>query len=161
MLHFLTSLQLRLLLASLPHHPFHLRQPYNQVDHQPNNQLNQPALEHHNQPNQQKHLDRLNYQYFPSLDLTYRPQQPSYQTAEPVFTSKGVEKSGIFFFQLIKSIFLPDEKEPRQVAPETPWKKRTPGHVLLYIPPDVANHATNKGFTGTKRKPCLALFAFC
>ena len=111
MLHFLPSLQLRLLLASLPQHPFHLRQPYDQVehqvDHQPNNQLNQPALEHHNQPNQQKHLDRLNYQYFPSLDLTYRPQQTSYQTAEHVFTSKGVEKVWDIFHSANKIYFPP------------------------------------------------------
>ena len=115
MLHFLPSLQLRLLLASLPHHPFHLRQPYDQVEHQvdqPNNQLNQP-LEHLNQPNQQKHLDRLNYQYFPSLDLTYRPQQTSYQTAEHVFTSKGVEK-GIFL--LANQIYFPPRWEGAQTS---------------------------------------------
>ena len=105
MLHFLPSLQLRLLLASLPHHPFHLRQPHNQVD-QPNKQLNQP-LEHLNQPNQQKHLDRLNYQYFPSLDLTYRPQQTSYQTAEHVFTPKGVEKVWDIFLLGNKIYFPP------------------------------------------------------
>ena len=116
MLHFLPSLQLRLLLASLPHHPFHLRQPHDQVDQvdQPNNQLIQP-LEHLNQPNQQKDLDRLNYQYFPSLDLTYRPQQTSYQTAEHVFTPKGVEKVWDIFL-LANKIYFPPRWEGAQTS---------------------------------------------
>ena len=35
---------------------------------------------------------------------------------------------------------------------ENPWTKRTPGHVLLYIPPIIAKEAANEGFTGMEAK---------
>ena len=53
-------------------------------------------------------------------------------------------------FILSPTLICPDDKgtdEARVVEEETsPWKKRAPGHILLYIPPNVAK---DKAVTNT------------
>ena len=139
----MTSLQLRFLLASIHHQPFHLPTSPDQP-----NQLNQ--LNQLSQPNQLNELYQP-YQVIQPLQL-YQPHQEV--TLKSIGISKGSQK-----VKFSRTLILPDSgleekaREPRRVEKEeTPWKKRAPGHVLLYIPPSVAKHAVNKGFSGKKPK---------
>lgn len=142
----MTSLQLRFLLASIPHQPLHLQTSPDQPFHLQTSPVQLNQLEEVNQLDQPNQLNQPNppYEILQPLQQ-YQPHEEI--TLKSIGISKGSQK-----FKLSPTLIPPEgkETEPQRAEQETPWKKRAPGHVLLYIPPNVAKHAVNKGFTGKK-----------
>jgi len=110
----------------------------------------QPSPDQLNQLNQP---DQLN-----QPKLAYQPLQP----LSPLEAHQPHQEV------VLKSIDDKETDKARVVEEETsPWKKRAPGHILLYIPPNVAKHARNKGFTdgstgfpGMKKLATNGLFSY-
>ena len=137
----MTSLQLRFLLASIPHQPFHLQTSPDQINQlEEVNQLDEPNPPYQlNEPNPPYEILQPLQHYQPHQEISLK--------------STGISEVSQKV-KLSPTLIPPEEKEtePQSVEQETPWKKRAPGHVLLFIPPNVAKHAINKGFTGKKPK---------